>query len=85
MNNCVTRFYVRKGEGNRTEHLQLKIGHVERMKNIKREMKGWMESKGVDVFPNMLQTERFKESEFFSNSYVTMGLEGMKDFTEKKT
>ena len=53
--------YVPKGEGKTTEYLKLNVGHVERMKNVKREMKGWIASKGVDIFLNMLQIERSKE------------------------
>ena len=47
------KFYTRQGKRKRTDYIQLKFGHTERIKDIKSDIRGWMSSKECKIFPNM--------------------------------
>ena len=70
----IPKFYIRKGSGKRTDYIQIKLGYVEQIKDIKDEIRGWMVTKAVDIFLNILQATCLKEIGFFSNFILTMDL-----------
>jgi hypothetical protein len=45
-------------------------------------MKGWFIDKGHDLFLNMLQVKRAREIGFFSNSFIIIDLEEIKEVIE---
>ena len=55
LNVYVPKLFVRKGRGERFEHLQTKLGHHEPFHSIKKDARGWMQMEGCDLFCNMLQ------------------------------
>ena len=80
----IPKFFIRRGAGRRTEYLQLHIGHVNDINDIKRDMYGWMQEQGNDIYRNMLQAERYREIGFFTNSHITMDLPRLQGVIEEK-
>ena len=66
------------------EYLQVKIGHLESIKDLKREMRGLMVDKGYNLYLNILETECYKEAGFFSNLYISIDILELRDIIEEK-
>ena len=50
----IQKFFILKGAGRRMEGLQVCVGHLAIMEDMKQGMFGWTQEKGHDVFVNIL-------------------------------
>ena len=56
---------MRNSARERTNYLQINLGHYKPFQNIKKDVQGQMKQKNCDIYCNMLQVEQAQEAGFF--------------------
>ena len=75
----ISRFFTKKGVELRIEYFQIYLGHVEESKEIKYNMRVWLQEKNTNIYENILQAKRVKEAGFISSSHISIDLEILRD------